>query len=203
MALSGTVTLPTGQPDLQNNFFDIGTGTGHNEVRVGITTDLGGGRWGARLAAGYNLRLRAFRVRRVSPPDQPIAFEDRLANLELNPGDIASVTVRPFFRLAPTLALQAGVQYWRRSQDQVTYASAADSILGVPANVLAQDTEADATILSGGITYSSSRIQEGRRRGLPVEASWTYSGVVASTQGRVAQSRTMRMMIRFYYRLWR
>jgi hypothetical protein len=196
-AITGSITLPTGATDLPGNFFDLGTGTGHYQVGLVATADVGVGRIGARLTAGYDWWLPRFRVRRVSPPDQPIPYAYRLANLDLNPGDVLTLGARPFFRLARTLALQAGVDYWHRAADQVSYQSPADSIPGIPASELVQNSQASATVVSGGISFSS-----GFNRRVPIEAQWTYEAVVAATGGRVPQGRNMRVALRLYYPVW-
>ena len=74
--------------------------------RLRITTDLGAGRWGLRAEGMYNRQLAADYILRVAPPTQPLAGLDRLSAVRRDPGDIVSLAVRPFFRLAPTFALQ-------------------------------------------------------------------------------------------------
>jgi hypothetical protein len=201
----GAVTLPTGQPDRSNNFFDVGTGNGRVDVTGGIVADVGTRRWGARLMGDYVLTLPGRRTRRVSPPSEPVAPLNSLTNLRVNAGDIFSLSALPFFRLEPSIALRAGVTYWRRSTDRVSYATPSDSIPGVNAQVLGLESAASATIVSGGVTYASEAARgcRGDHCGLPIEASWSYEGVVAATGGRVPQSRTTRVEIRFYAWIWR
>jgi hypothetical protein len=204
-ALQATVRLPTGKRDQPDNFIDLGTGRAGYDLNLELTTDLGAGRLGARVVAGYSLRLPALRVRRVSPLTQPIAYANRLTNVTINPGDMILVEVRPFFRLAKTLALQAGIQYWRQGADRVTYPTAADS-LRVPGNLsaslLAQDTRASGTTVSGGVTYHNPGALTENGKGLPLEANWSYAAVVTGAGGRVSQSRTTTVAIRFYHRIW-
>jgi hypothetical protein len=119
-----------------------------------------------------------------------------------NPGDIIAIDVRPFFRLARTLALQAGVQYWNRRVDQVSYASPSQEVPGVDAGVLAAETAANATVLSAGITYSNpGRFRPGGT-GLPVDGSWSYERVVRSSQGRVPNTHRVQAKLRMYFGLW-
>jgi hypothetical protein len=204
-ALQATVRLPTGKRDSPNNFVDLGTGRAGYDLNLALTTDLGTGRVGARLVAAYSLRLPVARVRRVSPPTQPIAYLDRLTNVNINPGDVALVEIRPFFRLARTLALQAAFQYWRQGEDQVTYPTPADS-LRVPGNIsaslLAQDTRASGMTVSGGVTYSNPGALSEGGKGLPLEANWSYAAVIGGSGGRVPRSGATTVAIRFYHRIW-
>jgi hypothetical protein len=201
-ALSGLVRFPTGIVERPDRLLDIGTGDGQTDIQVDLVTDLGAGAFGARLAGTYMRQLPSNVLARVTPPSQPFVGPERLALVRRNPGDIIAIDVRPFFRLARTLALQAGVQYWNRTADQVAYASPSDALPGVDAAVLAEETAANATLLSGGITYSNpGRFRPGGA-GLPVDASWSYERVVRSGKGRVPNTHRVRAMFRMYFGLW-
>ena len=201
VALRGMVRLPTGLPERAIDFFDVGTGEGHGALGLGVTADLGAGRWGVRLAGDYTLRLSRSRTQRVSLPTQPITFANRLTNLQKDPGDITSLGARPFFRLTPALALTGSAQYWRRGADRISYQTAADSIGGVSAADMALDSKASATVIGGGISYASKSLRHPEAPGLPVEASWSYEVVVRATGGRVPQTKEAKVDIRFYWRV--
>jgi hypothetical protein len=139
---------------------------------------------------------------RVAPPSQPFVGPDRLALVRRDRGDIIAIDVRPFLRLARTLALEAGVQHWNRKADEVAYASPAGALPGVDAGVLAEETAANATLLSAGITYSNpGRLRRGGT-GLPVDASWSYERVVRSGKGRVPNTHRIQGRLRMYFGLW-
>jgi hypothetical protein len=196
------VRFPTGRREQPDRPLDIGTGDGQTDVQVDVVTDLGAGAFGARLAATYVRQLASNVLTRVAPPSQLFVGPDRLALVRRDPGDIIAIEVRPFYRLARTLALQAGVQHWNRKADQVSYASPSDSLPGVDPGVLAEETAANATLLSAGITYSNpGRFTRGGT-GLPVDASWSYERVLRSTKGRVPDTHRVRAMFRMYFGLW-
>jgi hypothetical protein len=112
---------------------------------------------------------------------------------------VVSLAVRPFFRLAPTLAIQGSARHWSRGADEVAYATAVDSVPGVSASVVAQDTKASATVLGIGLTYSSpGRLRPGGT-GLPVDASWTYERVVGASGGIVPDRQAVRAQLRLYF----
>ena len=152
----------------------------------------------------YQRRFSSDRLVRVTPPDQPIPFQEREARVTFKPGDVLYLSARPFFRLAPQLALTAGVNYWRESEGSASYLAASDVIAGLDANVLTQQSARSATSVSGGLTYVGRAAQECKagRCGLPIDATLMYERVVSAKDGRVPGAETVRAMIRFYKRFW-
>jgi hypothetical protein len=119
-AVSALVRLPTGRRERSDSPLDIGTGEGQTDIEVDLVADLGAGAFGARLGGTYVRQLPTNVQVRVAPPSQPFVGLDRLTFVRRDPGDIIAINVLPFFRLARTLALQAGVQHWSRKVDQVS-----------------------------------------------------------------------------------
>jgi hypothetical protein len=198
-AVEGLVRFPTGQVARPDRVLAIGTGDGQTDVEFRITTDLGAGRWGLRAEGMYNRQLAADYVLRVAPPTQPLAGINLLSAVRRDPGDVVRIAVRPFFRLAPTFAIEGTAMHWSRGEDAVSYLTAADEIPGVDASVLAQDSKASATVLGIGISYSSAgKFREGGR-GLPVDASWGYERIVRTTGGIVPDRHTFRARFRAYF----
>jgi hypothetical protein len=201
-AVEGLVRFPTGRVARPDRLLALGTGDGQTDVELRLTTDLGAGRWGLRAEGMYNRQLAADYLVRVAPPTQPLAGIDLLSVVRRDPGDVVSLAVRPFFRLAPTLAIQGSAMRWSRGADEVGYLTPADSVPGVSASVVAQDTKASATVLGIGITYSSpGRLRPGGK-GLPVDASWTYERVVGASGGLVPDSHRTRASLRVYFDLF-
>lgn len=194
------VLLPTAQQDRPDNFIDVPTGDRVFAVGARATLDIGRGSFGARIEGEHLRRFSKTIVRRISPPSQPIPFLNRTANVSQNLGDVTSITVQPFYRLGPTMALQAGVQYWTRSDDAVTYASDGDSIPGTRASLLADGTGASMLRFVTGIRYATRAVDEGGE-GLPVEADWLIEGPLSGSGGIVWKERVMRVRLRLYGRL--
>jgi hypothetical protein len=198
-AVEGLVRFPTGQLAPTDRVLALGTGDGQTDVELRITTDLGAGSWGLRAEGMYNRQLAANYLLRVAPPTQPLAGIDLLTAVRRDPGDVVRLAVRPFFRLAPTFAIEGTAMHWSRGEDEVSYLSAADEIPGVDASVLAQDSKASATVLGIGITYSSPGKFRAGGRGLPVDASWGYERIVRTTGGIVPDRHTFRARFRAYF----
>ena len=201
-AFETLVRFPTGSVARTDRLLAIGTGDGQTDLEFRLTTDLGAGRWGARLEGDYNRQFPANYSLRVAPPTQPFPPIDLLTVVRRDPGDIVTLTARPFFRLAPTIALLGTVTHWSRQADEVSFASAADEIPGVDASVLAEDTKANATVLGIGITYANPGALRPGGRGLPVDASWTYERVVSASGGIVPYAHRVRASLKVYVGLW-
>jgi hypothetical protein len=201
-ALSGLARFPTGRRDRSDHPLDIGTGSGHTDIQADLIADIGAGAIGARLTGTYVRQLPSTTVLRVTRPSQPYVGPDRLALVRQDPGDILAIGVRPFYRLARTFALQAGLEHWSRKADQVSYASSADAISGLEAAVLAEESGANATVLSAGVTYANPGALRPGGTGLPVDASWSYERVLRAGGGRIPDSHTMRARFRVYFGLW-
>jgi hypothetical protein len=201
-AISGLVRLPTGRRELSDRPLDIGTGEGQTDIQIDVVTDVGAGPIGVRLIGSYIRQLPATIVTRVSAPSQPLVGPDRLASVERDPGDVLSLGVHPFFRLARTFALQAGLEHWSRGTDDYAYTSLADAPPGIDANVLAEDSKVNATLLTVGVTYANpGRLRRGGT-GLPVDASWSYERVLRSGGGRVPDAHAVRGQFRVYFGVW-
>ena len=201
-AVSGLVRFPTGRRDRTDHPLDIGTGDGQTDLQVDLVTDIGSGAIGARLNGSYVRQLPSNLVLRVSSPSQPFVGPERLALVRRDPGDIFAIGVRPFYRLARTLALQAGVELWTRGTDAATYATPADAIPGVDPSVLADESKTNATVLSVGITYANPGGLRPGGTGLPVDASWSYERVLRAGGGRVPDSHRLAGRFRVYFGLW-
>ena len=200
-AVSALVRLPTGVRERSDRPLDIGTGDGQTDIQLDLTTDLGAGSFGARVAGSYVRQLPSSIQQRVAAPGV-LAGSDRLSVVRRDPGDIIAVSVQPFFRLARTFALQAGLQHWSRKTDGVSYRSPGDALPGVDPGVLAEGTAANATVLSAGMTYANQgRLRPGGT-GLPVEASWGYERVLRSGNGLVPNAHRVRGQFRMYFGLW-
>jgi hypothetical protein len=201
-AVEGLVRFPTGSVAPPDRLISLGTGEGHTDIELRLTTDLGAGKWGVRAEGMYNRQLAANFLVRVAPPTQPFAGIDLLSIVRRDPGDIVSIALRPIFRLTPTFAIEGTAMHWSRGEDRVSYLTEADSIPGVSASVVAQDSKVSATLLGFGITFSSPGRYRPGGTGLPVDASWSYERMVTSSGGITPDPNIMRARLRFYFDLF-
>ena len=201
-AAEGLVRFPTGRRARTDRLLAVGTGDGQTDVEIRGVVDLGSGNLGLRLEGGYNRQLAADVIERVAPPTQPFPARDLLTVVRLDPGDVTTLAVRPFWRVARTFALIGSLERWSRGGDEAEYASPTDAIPGVDPAVLSQETDASATILSVGVTYSNpGRLRPGGT-GLPVDAGWTYERVIGASGGIVPDVHRIRARFRLYFGIW-
>ena len=152
--------------------------------------------------AGTTASSPADVIERVAPPSQPFPARSLLTSVRLDPGDVTTLAVRPFFRLARTFALIGSLERWSRGEDAVEYRSEADAIPGVDPSVLAQETDASATLVSIGVTYSNPGALRPGGTGLPVDAGWTYERIVSASGGIVPDTHRIRARLRLYFGIW-
>ncbi|MGB7211264.1 MAG: hypothetical protein WBC97_01440 [Gemmatimonadales bacterium] len=198
LAATGLVRLPTGIVPVAGLLFDQGTGDGQTDIEGSLVADIGRGALGARITADYNDQLPGTLTRRVAAPTAAFAWANTTAAVRWDPGNEFTLSIAPFFRLADGFAATAGATFWSHGSDQVSYV--ATPLLGAPpAELLAEDTRASATMLEGGFLFSSTGSRGGK--GLPVEAHWTYQFVASAAGGRVDKTRQTTMEFRVYFRL--
>jgi hypothetical protein len=201
-AAEGMVRFPTGVRPRLDRLLAIGTGDGQTDVEFRGVVDLGAGNIGVRLEGGYNRQLAGDVVARVAPPTQPFPSRNLETFVRLDPGDVTTLAVRPFFRLARTFALISSVERWSKGQDAVVYRSETDAIPGVDPGVLMLETDGSAIVASIGMTYSNPGALRPRGSGLPVDAGWTYERVVSASGGIVPDTHRIRARLRLYFDIW-
>jgi hypothetical protein len=201
-AAEGLVRFPTGVRARTDRLLAVGTGDGQTDVELRGVVDLGTGNVGVRLEGGYNRQLAGDVIERVAAPSQPFPERSLLASVRLDPGDVTTLAVRPFFRVARTFAFIGSLERWSKGMDAVEYRSETDAIPGVDASVLAQDTEASATLVSFGVSYSNPGALRPGGTGLPVDAAWTYERIVSASGGIVPDTHRIRARLRLYFDVW-
>lgn len=201
-AVEGLVRFPTGVRPRADRLFAVGTGDGQTDIEMKVTADLGSGNVGVRVEGDYNRQFPSDITTRVAPPTQPFAGSALISLVRSDPGDIVTIAVRPFFRLARTLAIQGTALHWTRGADAVSFAGPGDELPGVDPAVLATGTKATATVLGIGLTYANPGALRPGGRGLPVDAGWSYERVVKATGGRVPNRHAMTARFRVYFGLF-
>jgi len=201
-AAEGLLRFPTGVRARSDRLLAVGTGDGQTDVEVRGVVDLGSGNLGVRLEGGYNRQLAGDVLERVAPPSDPFPARSLLTSVRLDPGDVTTLAVRPFFRIARTLALIGSVERWSKGTDAVEYRTEADAIPGVDPSVLAQQTDASATLLTIGVTYSNPGALRPGGTGLPVDAGWTYERIMSASGGIVPDTHRIRARLRVYFGIW-
>ncbi len=200
--IQGTVRLRTGRLDMPQNFFDRSTGDRQSDLQADLVTDVFKGGIGARLTARYVQQLPGRVTSRITPPDQPIAPASATAELERDPGEIVELGIEPFIRIAPTLALVAGVRRWSKGADSYTYTRSQPPIEGLSPDLLAIGSRENATLLSASLSFAHPGIRKDGTIGLPMDAALRWEWVIGSSLGRVPQRHTVAVQLRLYRKLF-
>ncbi len=202
LAAQGLVRLRTSALDSPGRFFDVGTGDRQPDVEGTFVGDALWGSFGARGVAGYTLQLSGNANKRISRPDQPIAYANTLAAVTRTPGNIMTLGIAPFFRLAETFAVTGGVTWRRKGSDAVSLFSGQAEIPNAPVSLLELETDGSWTTAALGLTFSSPLVTRDGKEKAPLDAGMLWEGVVASSGAlRVPQTAGVRFWFRVYGRL--
>lgn len=201
--VQGLGRFRTGQLPRPQYLFDQGTGDRQIDAEVAGILEFGRHRLGLRAEGRYTLQLASDRFVRVAGRDQLLVPSYRRAGVRRNPGDLLSITVQPFFRLAPHLAFAGLISYQRRGSDLTTYVTGQNPVAGADASVLDAGSASDAMVVGAGFSY----VHDGRHRDgilrMPVEAGLSIERTVRSGSGVVPASLTSRLVFRVYKALVR
>ncbi len=198
----GGVRLPTGEAAVASTLLDQGSGDHLLDVEAAGVVEVARRRIGIRAEASYTRQLPGDVQARIGDPSFALLPARFLAAVRRDPGDIVTVSVQPYFVLAPRLAITGLAQYTRRGADAVTLSEGQPDIPGADVNTLARNTKASATRVGAGLSYSHDGTGRDGVQRMPVEASLSIERTVASGSGLVPAALTARVMIRVYKSVW-
>jgi hypothetical protein len=138
----------------------------------------------------------------VTPLDQPLVLPATLARLERRAGNLLEGSFQPYVRIASNFSVVAGISHWRKRVDRYNYAAGQDQVPAIDPNVLAQDSKANATSLSAGLSFAHSGVRRDGRIGLPLDATVSAQMVAGSSAGRVEARRSVVFQMRVYGRVF-
>jgi hypothetical protein len=196
--LRATARFPTGTAPDSSVLLDQGTGSKSPAARLDAIAEVGRGRTGVRAEVSYQHAFPGNVVARLSEPDQLLVSPANIAAVRTQPGDSLTITLRPFIRFAPHLALAGVAQYWRRSSSETTYIAGQLPIAGLDASIFDVGSAANALIVGLGVSYSHPGGDGLGGNGLPVEAAWSIERTIHSSSGVFPDALTTRVSLRFY-----
>ena len=202
LAAQGLVRLRTSQLDNPGRFFDVGTGDRQPDLEGTIVGDGLFGAFGARALAGYTLQLTGDANKRISAPANPIAYVNTFAAVNRKPGDVLTLGISPFYRLAETFAVTGGLTWRKKAKDQVTLFGDQPEIPGAPASLLEIDTDGSWSTASLGLTFSAPLVVKDGKSNPPMDAGLLWEGVIGSSGSlRVPATAGIRFWFRLYGKL--
>lgn len=202
LAAQGLFRLRTSQVDDPGRFFDVGTGDRQPDVEGTLVGDGLFGSFGARAVAAYTLQLTGDAEKRISPPELPVAYANTLAMVSRKPGDVLTLGLAPFYRLAETFAVTAGLTWRRKAGDDVTLSGGQAEIPGAPPSLLELETDGTWTTASAGLTFAAPLMTMDGKERAPMDAGVLWEGVIGSSGSmRVPATAGVRFWFRLYGRL--
>lgn len=199
LAAGATFRLGTGVSDRPDNFVDLGSGDGQNDVEVHGFAYVGvGSRLSARGTVRYGIQMVGDVARRISAPDQPIALAASQGVYQWDPGDYVDVSIAPEYRLTPELSVGARLRYYRRGEDVYSSASVPQ---GFDLTLLQRETREDVQYIGAGVTLWPSA----RTRLLgqwPMAASVAYMKAISGGGGRTPKDDSLQLDVRLFFGVW-
>lgn len=192
--------LPTGYVDSPHNWTDIGAGDRQLDVEATLRSDvvLSNELW-VHSAVRYGVQTADEIDRRVAPPNVLVVPIANLARVRRDLGDYFSLDVTPNWQLDDALSLGLGYQYYRVGVTRFSYADPADEArIGLPANVLDQETAMWWMRAAAGLTFSTlARHAEGRAR-FPYTVTATHYRTFQGGGGKAPDASGFVLLIRAY-----
>jgi hypothetical protein len=202
LAVAGIYRKGTAQVETADDFADVGTGDGTNDVEGRLFADvLLGRRFWASAVARYAVQgsvTREFRI--PAYPGDPFPDAARKVMVRHQPGNFLDLEFTP--RLVVTEAIALGATWRRFSQaaDNYTVAAAAQGG-GLDATTLSRGSARSEQRLTGSITYSTmSGYYRGQSR-LPLEVTYAF-GQSLSGDGNQPKQFVQTIALRYYRRLF-
>ncbi|MDZ7630726.1 MAG: hypothetical protein U5K74_05035 [Gemmatimonadaceae bacterium] len=206
-SLAGVYRFGTGTIDQPDDYLDVGTGHGQNDVELRSFTDLVyGRRFFASVIGRYTVQLADQQPLRITDaPDLVFApaYRERLVDRDL--GDQLEIEFTPRWIMNDFFSI--GAQYLFRSRAEDTYRgtftvptseSGLDAPLELDANSLRFETAGTEQRVGFGLTFSSVAAHARGKAKLPIELQYFNSRTIAGSGGNVWRLSIHQVQIRLY-----
>ncbi len=203
LGIGATYRLGTGTPDLPNNFVDIGSGDGQDDIEVQVFGRLDlGTRIRTRFDVRYGIQQEGSITRRLGAPAQVIRPAVSEQELLWDPGDYREVVVAPEIRVAPEFSLGLRYRYYAKGADGYRFETQVDPALGLPSiDLMSQETEVHSQHVGVGATLwpSPSSAERGQ---WPLAVSAEYQFPIAGRGGNTPKDSRFRVSARLFLDVW-
>ena len=203
-AVGATVRLGTGRADNPDDFVDVPSGDGQNDVELRTQWEV---RVGSRFALGfggrYVLQLPDKEIVRITPPHQPFAAYWRRQEVDRDLGDVIDAQVTPRIGLGSFFSLMGQYRVRRKAEDRHTGRFNVTDDLGDPvtldAATLDAETEQREDRVSIGIGYSTLTSVARSRARIPLEIFLQYGESIRGSGGKTPKVSVGVMQVRVYF----
>jgi hypothetical protein len=202
-ALGATFRFGTGRADNPDDFVDVPSGGGQNDVELRTQWDLlFGAHFTLGLAGRYVVQLPDREVVRITEPHQPFAAYWRRHEVERDVGDVVDLQITPRIALGSFFSVMAQYRMRRKAEDRHTGRFDVTNDLGEPvtldASILDAETEQRENRVSIGLGYSTltSVAREGAR--IPLEIVLQYGESIRGSGGKTPKVSVGVMQVRVW-----
>lgn len=207
LAVGGVYRRGTAQLDSPDDFADIGTGDGQDDIEGRVFADLlFGRRFWASFVARYGVQQGDNQYLRIaSPSSDPFAPLYRRQFVHRDLGDYFAGEFSPRIGITDALMASATYRYAHKDEDSYTGSFPVTNLAGesvtLDASALNAGTSRTEHRLVAGFTYSTMAAWYRGRSALPLEASYMVGQSLRGT-GNVPKGFTQAIGLRLYARLW-
>ncbi|MEJ7809169.1 MAG: hypothetical protein WKG32_02015 [Gemmatimonadaceae bacterium] len=206
-AVTGLVRIGSGHADTPDNFIDIGTGNGQNDIEIRSQSDvIFGKRLWASVVGRYGIQLGDRQTMRITDADQPLAFAYRRFLVDRDLGDFFELELTPRFVISDYFAVSGSYLYRNKQEDRYSGTfqtrNTLDQDITLNAATLNAETEQTEHRVIAGITYSTlAAFQKGRAR-VPLEIFVQHAESVNGSGGSTPRIRQNQVQLRVYTRIF-
>ena len=203
-AVGATFRLGTGRADNPDDFVDVPSGDGQNDVEVRTQWDLlFGSRFALGLGGRYVLQLPDKEIVRITEPHQPFAAFWRRQEVDRDLGDVIDAQVTPRIGLGSFFTLMGQYRVRRKAEDRYTGRFNVTDDLGEPvtldAAILDAETEQREDRVSIGLGYSTLTSVARSRARIPLEIVLQYGESIRGSGGKTPKVSVGVMQVRVYF----
>jgi len=203
LGVGATYRLGTGTPDRAENFLDIGSGDGQDDIEIQVFGRLD---LGARLRTRFDLRYGRQQegsiTKRLGDPAHVIRPAINQRELLWNPGDYREIMIAPELRVAPEFSLGLRYRYYSKGADTFSFASPVDPALNLPSiDLMSRETELQTQHVGVGATLWPS-LTSTERGQWPLAVSAEYQFPISGKGGLVPKDSRFRVSARLFIDLW-
>ena len=203
LGVGATYRLGTGTPDRAENFLDVGSGDGQDDIEIQVFGRLDlGARLRTRFDLRYGLQQEGSITKRLGDPAEVIRLAETQRDLLWDPGDYREIMIAPELRVAPEFSLGLRYRYYSKGADVFTFASPVDPALNLPSiDLLARETELETQHVGVGATLWPS-LTSTERGQWPLAVSAEYQFPISGRGGNVPKDARFRVSARLFVDLW-
>lgn len=202
-AIAGVFRAGTGTADDPDDFADIASGDGQQDLEGRVYWDLLlGRRVSVSIIGRYTRQLADREIVRVADPSLPFAEVSTRAEVERDLGDWVDLEATPRVAIGDFFSVMAQYRVRRKGEDRHRLVPGSDLSLLVDPAILDAESEQREDRVSVALGYSTQRsVARGRAR-VPLDILMQYGESVRGSGGRTPRVSVGIMQIRVYTRLF-